>query len=250
MSLRTESEPGQRVAAGVMALVLAVGLLFSVGCETAVMLRDKGEIAYNGQRYQQAESYYQRSLDKRPESWASQWGLGKTYLAMDRPRAAEIALEHAYELRGDHEETPEILDDLAAAYYMQGNRETTLRSFLAETTRRYQRSEAFLRQGEHLAKLGDVDAAVVAYRKAGYFADDGDSEPFVKMADFYESVGDSANAVQALRFAYWMDPETPGIAQRFRKYGVVPGPTVGLEPPRAQKVKRGLIPFDMPAFER
>jgi len=248
MSVRTESHPG-RCRVGLVAALLPALLLLG-GCETASMLREKGETAYHGQRYGQAESYYQRSLDKRPDSWESQWGLGQSLLALDRPRQAEIALEHAYELRSDHDETPEILDDLAAAYYRQGNRETTLRSFLAETADRYRTSDAFLRQAEYLAKLGDVDAAVIAYRKAGYFAEDGDSEPFVKMADFYESVGDSANAVQALRFAYWMDPETPGLPARFRKYGIVPGPTVGLEPPRQQKVKKGLIPYDLPKLER
>jgi len=247
MTRRMDSAPSGFVVP--MLALLALMLVPATGCMTASMLREKGETAYNGQRYSDAVSLYQQSLDKKPESWESQWGLGKALLAMGRYRSAEIALEHAYELRGEHEETPEVLDDLAMAYFQQGNRETTLRSFLRETTDRYQTSAAFLRQGEYLFKLGDVDAAVVAYRKAGYFADDGDSKPFVKMADFYEAVGDSSNAVQALRFAYWMEPETPGLANRFRKYGIVPGPTIGLEPPRQPKVRRGLIPFDPPSFK-
>jgi len=222
-------------------LLLLPLLLIQVGCESSVVLREHGDNAYRGQRYADAESYYTRALKLRPNNWRAQYGLGKTYLAVEKPLKAEGPLEEAYLLRDEHLETPAILDRLAESYYQQGNRTLTLRSMLQEATDRYQTPHDFLRQADYMERTGDLDAAVVAYRKACFFTPDGDSDPFMQMADFYERVGDEANAVQALRFAYYMDPETEGIEQRFRAHGIVPGPTVGLKPPRKAKVKRGVF---------
>ena len=77
---------------------------------------------------------------------------------------------------------------------------------------------------------GDIDQAKLAYRKAAFFALPGDAEPFLTLADFYESIGDTANAVTALRHAYTVTPKDRQIHDRLRRYGIVPGPTAQLPP--------------------
>ena len=43
-----------------------------------------------------------------------------------------------------------------------------------------------------------------------------------------------ANAVKALRYAFYVYPQHPEIPDRFRKFGLVPGPTLRTEPPKPE----------------
>ena len=79
-----------------------------------------------------------------------------------------------------------------------------------------------------LMEQGDIDQTKLAYRKAALFAKPGNAEPFLTLTDFYESIGDTANAVTALRHAYTITPKDQQIHDRLRRYGIVPGPTATL----------------------
>ena len=50
------------------------------------------------------------------------------------------------------------------------------------------------------------------------------------MADFFESVGNNQGAITALGKAYYITPRSLTRPERFRRYGLVPGPTLAIEP--------------------
>jgi cytochrome c-type biogenesis protein CcmH/NrfG len=103
---------------------------------------------------------------------------------------------------------------------------------LQQAADRYGRPEDYLRQGVYLGKSGDVDGAKLAFAKAIRFAPKDDATPFIALAEFYDSLGSGADALTALRQAYYVAPDNVHIAEEIRRHGMVPGPTVALEPQR------------------
>ncbi len=174
---------------------------------------------------------YERAAQEDPTSWKSWMGLGKMRLELNEPEAARIALERAIALRPrDPQATPEMLDMLAEAFYQQENEEQMYR-FLTWMVSNYKASEDFRRQGVYLTRMGDVDNARVALAKALRFADEDDAAVYLAIADYYIVVNDSPRAIEALRYAHYLDPDSEDVARRFRQLGIVPGPTQRQVPP-------------------
>lgn len=220
--------------AALAALMMVIGL-GQAGCETSYMMREKGHVAMRQGDPAQATHHYARAVEKSPHDYLSQYHLGVAYLEMGEPLKAQLALEQALTLRPDgSDRTRDILDHLAEAMYQQG-RYDSLHTFLAQSASYYGRTEDYLRQADYLARTGDVDAAKVAYRKAAYFAAPGDAEPYLAIARFYDSFNDVPSAIEALRYGYYVDPKNRQIADALRKYGIVPGPTVAIEPPKPER---------------
>lgn len=215
-------------------LALALLVMFSVGCETTnPELRHRGNAAYLSGNYERSLEFYGQAVRQRPTDVEAQYGLGRAHLALDQPRDALLALEEAWALAGDDpNRTPDILDGLAEALY-QLDRHERLHAFLDRTASQYGGTRDYIRQGDYLVRMGDMDAAEAAYRRAARFAADGNAEPFLALAEFYENVNDVSKAVQALRWGYYVDPNDAEVAQRLRDHGLVPGPTVAEEPDRA-----------------
>ncbi len=224
----SDRRSSSRIGACLLALVMVVS---TVGCETNVALRGQGISAMERGDLQTARQRFARAVERKPQDYRAQYHLGVVELELGNALAAELALERALELRpNDPELTPDILDHLAEAMYQRG-RVDTLHSWLAGIADRYGKSRDYVRQGRYLAKTGDIDAAKVAYRKAMRFAEGREIEPYLEAADFFESIGDVPAAIEVLRQAYYYWPDYPGLGNRFRKFGVVPGPTVAAEPP-------------------
>lgn len=215
-------------------LILVATLLVQVGCETTLMMRDKGHAAMHLGDYEQAAGHYGRAVDKSPHDYLSQYYLGVAHLKQGQPLRAQLALERALTLRPQGSpHTDDILDHLAESMYQQG-RYDSLHTFLDGSAKYYGRTQDYLRQADYLAKTGDVDAAKVAYRKAAYFARSGDATPYIAIADFYDSFNDVPSAIESLRYGYYVDPDNQEVADGLRKYGIVPGPTVAIEPPKPE----------------
>lgn len=238
MKLMTRSGRSGRGIVPLGAVLLGGLLLVASGCATSnPELRHRGSIAYNRGNYVESRDRYAQAVDQRPQDFEAQIGLGRAYLALERPRHAQHALEKARVLVEDKPEVREqVLDLLAEALYRQ-ERHDRLHAFLADAADQYGTVRDFLRQGEYLEKLGDVDGAEAAYRKAGYFAPWGEVEPYLAQASFYDSINDEPNAVQALRHAYYVDRTNREVAERLRDHGVVPGPTVAERPPKSEMIE-------------
>ena len=212
-----------------------LGTLALTGCKNNVVYRELGYESYRQQDFSTAAEQFQAAVDKKPSDYRSQYYLGVSMLQLDKPIPAQTPLEQALELRPDDPEwTPRIADSLAETYYRQ-ERYETLYGFLDNMIQTYNQSSVdFLRKAKYLGLLGDADGQKTALQKAAFFAPEGDTAPYLAIADFYESVNDTPNAIQALRFAYHVDSENDLVKDRLRGLGIVPGPTIADAPPKPE----------------
>jgi len=227
-----------RVNRRTLVLLVGGGLIAGtlVGCHTPTpVLRQRGLDAYRVQDYEAARSNFQQVVHRNPSDWKANYHLGKIALADDKPLTARTYLEAAYTVRNEgpprHPETFEIVDALAEALYQQGDYPRLI-GFTEEVIDHFGRVTDYLRKADYLAQMGDHDAAIVVYKQAIKTGPADDPTPYVALADFYDAIGDREAAVLQLRYAYTIDPGDQAIADRLRAHGVVPGPTVMLEPPR------------------
>jgi Flp pilus assembly protein TadD len=181
--------------------------------------------------------------------------MGLVKLAQERPLDARLHLEVAYSLRDSDPETPDILDALAKALFMEGAT-SKLDIMLRSATATYGTPRDYYRQAEYLAKAGDVDGARAAYLKAMKVAKPEDITPFIKQADFYEGLGDKVNAVIALQQAAAIEPQNRVIAQRISKLVLdttpgktLPPETVNAAPARELSTETVVTPAAQPVIE-
>jgi tetratricopeptide (TPR) repeat protein len=214
---------------------LAAALLLAGGCQTPPhVLRERGLEDHRWGRYDQARQHFQKLHDQKPSDWMANYYLGVLALREGNIQQARNHLEVAYSLRGEgppeHPQTPQIVDALAEALFRSGE-QVQLVGFLNEAIRNYGTVRDYIRKGRYLQQMGDPDAALVTYRTAARIAGRNDAAPYVALADLYDQLGDREATVEHLRYAWWISPKDPQIAQRLEAHGIVPGPTVGRQPP-------------------
>jgi len=220
------------------ALLAAVALL-TAGCQTNTSVREEGVILYQGGDYPAAAAKFQRATELLDSDYKSHYLLGLAQLKLGRPVAAQVSIERGLAVRFDDPALrADMLDALAEAYFQQGEaRYDNLAAFLTSTAAERNASRDYLRQGKYLAKMGDADAARTALRKGAQFARPNDPSPYMAAADFYRALGDVPNELVSLKYAYYIDPKLPGLNDRIRALGTVPGPTVALEPPKPEVLR-------------
>lgn len=211
--------------ATLLTLVLAVA-----GCGPSVYsLRERGTVAYQAGRYDQAERNFERVVKHQPSDAMANYYLGLLALRDGEASEARNHLEIAYTLFEARPELPpempRLLDALAEAMFRQ-DEPRQLIAFTEQAIDRFGNLSDYLRKAEYLARLGDHDSALTAYRAAIEIAEAGDPRAYLALADFYESIGDRDKAVTALTNAYRADPEHQPTRDRLRAYGIVPGPTL------------------------
>ncbi|MEM8738367.1 MAG: hypothetical protein AAGG38_07820 [Planctomycetota bacterium] len=217
------------------AAMLLVAVMTATGCKNHVVYREKGYDQYRAADYAAAADNFREAVKLKPGDFRSQYYLAASLLKQDQAIAAQIPLERALTLRGgDPEWRPRIADLLAESYYQQ-ERFDTLYAFLDDQIRTYsQQTPDFLRKAKYLDLLGDADGQKIALQKAAYFAPADDATPYLAIADFYLTVNDVPNAIQALRFGYYVDAENEDVKDGLRGLGVVPGPTIADAPPKPE----------------
>lgn len=227
----TTSRRARTLIRSTLMVICLAGL---VACKTPNnFLRQQGITALERGDLAQAQQRFQTAAAQDPTDWKAQYYLGSVLLEQGQPLDAQLTLEKARSLRPAHAETPDILDKLAEAIYQQNRREALV-VMLDEAASEFGAVRDFLRQGDYLARIGEVDLALIAYQKAVRFAVAGDPQPYLRKAAFHEQIGDSAGAIQALRHAYHAAPNDPAVAAKLRQFGIVPGPTVALPPEHQQ----------------
>lgn len=202
------------------------------GCYNPPLERERAKRSLDAGNYGSAESRLLVLVDRERTDWEAHYLLGLTYLAQDRPVAAQSELEEALAVRDrDKDNTPLILDAIAEAIFQQG-RYAQLYLFLDDQIDRYEGWEDYARKARFLDKASDIDGAALAYRQAAYFSRNESADIYVEIADFYEKLGDYDKAVQSLKWAYYIDEDREDLPGRFRGLGVVPGPTLKEQPPQ------------------
>jgi tetratricopeptide (TPR) repeat protein len=217
----------RRTVATAVLMFVAMGLL--AGCqEPNSLLRKRGVEAWDAKDVDRAESQFGRAVEQDSTDWKATWYMGRVRLEQNRPLEAQLLLEKALTLRPDKEQTPYILDDLAESLYQQ-EEYGQLYSLLSQAAEGSGSWYEHLRKAKYLAKAGDPDGARASFYKAAQYHEPDDNTVYLAMADFYESLNDSPNAILALRRAYTIKPNSPLVANRLRHHGEVPGPTLRLD---------------------
>lgn len=213
---------------GVLAVVLpSLGCGFNASYQKQEALKEMDRGEYHAARNRLLEVTQQSRSD-----WEGHYYLGLVHLELDEPVKAQTQLGQALAVQDRNPEwTPKILDAMAQSLYDQ-DRPDELFAFLRAQIDRYGTWEDYARQARFLAKSGDIDGAALAYRKAAYFSKNRDEDIYLEISAFYESIGDQDRAVQALKWAYWINPQHTQIPSDFRRLGLVPGPTLREEPPK------------------
>lgn len=191
--------------------------------------RKEGLRAYRAGNYPLAQERFGRAVNQNATDWNAHYYLGRSYMEQGRPLDAQLHFEKALTLRDTPPERDMILDALAESLLRQDQLEN-LALMLQKAADEYHTSRDFRRQARYLARIGDVDGAKLAYEKTLMLAPADDATPYIELADFLESVGDTQGAIRATRQAYYIAPQRADLADRLRRYGLVPGPTVALPP--------------------
>ena len=226
------------VLLGLFALMLTTGCFKPApadgGFYNPAVEKFKAKKAIDAGNYAAAEPRLNLVLRNDPTDWEGHYLMGLTRLGQNRAIEAQSELEQALAAEDRHdEETPKILDALARSLEQQELYDQ-LYAFLDAQIERYEGWEDYARKARFLAKANDIDGAALAYRQAAYFSRNETEEIYLEIAEFYEARGDYPKAVQALKWAYYINDENETIPDRFRRLGVVPGPTLKEAPPRPE----------------
>jgi len=233
----------------VSALLCSLTLLG--GCSTTTSItnahgRLAGYRAYKDGEIEKARGHFQKCVDRDPTDLKSNYYLGRVLLDhYSQPALAQKHFETAYavlhnrakeQIRDNPERldtgvpTPrlsEVADGIAEAMYRQDLR-VQLSGFLNEVIAYRGSYDDYRRKAIYLHKMNDHDGARDAYITAAKVSGSSRAEPYVELADFYDSIGARAKASIALRKAYGIDPQHPGLDGKIRSHGMVPGPTLAL----------------------
>lgn len=231
---------------GAGAILLSMAL--TVGCASV-----PGQIARAEKKIEEgdlagAERQLDAVFENDPSQWKALYLRAQVRMQQGRYQDAQYLLERSVALRYRHEETADIHDLMAESIYRQRDHDA-LRAMLRQAADRYATQRDFLREGKYLSLIGDPDGAELAYAKAVAVSEDTrytpyarktaePAVPYIKQANFYESIGRRDNAVISLRKAYYFAPDDLTLQKRLRAYGVVPGPAAALKPEREVQVKK------------
>jgi len=218
-----------------MTAVLALcGLLLCTGCYNPAVEKFHSRKAMDAGDYATAEQKLVAVIENDPSDWEGHYLLGLAYLGQNRPVEAQSELEQALAVKDRSKtQTPKILNALADALHQQKSYDQ-LYAFLDAQIARYEGWEDYARKARFLVKANDMDGASLAYAQAALFSRNADDNIYIEMAEFYEGLGDYDKAIQCLKWAYYINDERPSLPNRFRKLGVVPGPTLKEEPPQPE----------------
>jgi len=211
--------------------VLTLALLPLVGCFNPTFEKAQGKKAYEAGDYTAAAGRYFAVTEHSEHDWEAHYYLGLCYLEIGEPVKAQTSLEQALAVKENSKMwAPPILDALAEAYFQQ-DRFDAMYAFLQEAVDQYGTWKDYARQARYMAKAGDNDGAALTYYKACFFSGNKEADIYVEAADFYESIANYKTAVKYLKWAYYINSEYPDIDARFERLGVVPGPTLRVQPP-------------------
>lgn len=209
-------------------------VLLCVGCYNPPVEKFHSRKAMDAGDYATAEQKLLGVVDHDPSDWEGHYLLGLAYLGQKRPVEAQSQLELALAVNDRSEdETPKILDALAQSLEQQESYDQ-LYAFLDAQIARYEGWEDYARKARFLAKANDIDGAALAYRQSAFFSRNETEKIYIEIATFYEGLGDYDKAIQSLKWAYYINEENASIPNRFRKLGVVPGPTLKEAPPQPE----------------
>lgn len=224
------------VLAIVLVLVLVLGGVFVLGgCGPSNNVRRtlslnnlhiRAAVAEDEGDWDEAYALWSEYVDRRPQSALAEYRLGMVEMRLGRYRDAVGHLRVAHDLKpGD----VEYIEALAEALIASGDTEG-LMTLLRQTVDEGEPGSGYLRMGRYAQEAGLLDEAREALSLAIVQGRGLSAEPYIAMADFGRATGNRALELRNLRYALWFDRTNPEISSRLESLGVIPGPSLVLEP--------------------
>jgi tetratricopeptide (TPR) repeat protein len=207
-----------------VALILA-GVLWMGGCTVdAVRLNQKAQIYYDYNKYDEAIELLEKSVKADYENPASHYWLGRCFEAQGKLEKA--IFEYGLAVRfGPSVDNLNIA--LVRALYNFGEQEKSMQATRQFLAHREGRAGDFYYIAEQFHEQGMDDQAILAYQHAQQ-VEPRNPEPSLRLADFYQSLGEPELARNCLVQAMKIDPTYPGLARKLgeQHYQVeIPQPT-------------------------
>lgn len=221
---------------GAMVLMLTMSAAMGLGgCNTAgkvkktLALNDlhiRAAVAEDEGDWDEAYALWSEYVDRRPQSALAEYRLGQVEMRLG---LYEQAVGH---LRVAHDLEPgniQYLEALAQAYVAVGEQDQ-LMTLLRQTAEEGPDGSGYLRMGRFAQEAGLLDEAKEAFELAIVNYRGQSAEPYMAMADFGQAIGNHDMEVRNLRYALWFDRDHASISARLRDLGMIPGPSLALEP--------------------
>jgi tetratricopeptide (TPR) repeat protein len=185
----------------------------------AAIAEDKGDDA-------RALELWSEYVDRRPQSALAEYRLGRVETRLGMTQQAIGHLRIAHDLKPGNIEYIEALSEAL----IQANRADALMKLLEESINEGEPGSGQLRLARYAQRVGLMDEAREALLLA--IAEQGKltPAPYLAMADFMNTIGDQDGEVRYLRQALWFDASDPTILGRLESMGMIPGPSLAIEP--------------------
>lgn len=175
---------------------------------------------------QKAYEYWTQYVEMRPHEANGEYRLGRVENMLGKHRDAANHLRIAHDLKPGN---VTYIEELALALTESGQREELL-SLLHATVNEGADGSGYIRLARYASRAGMMDEAREALMTAVALNGGTSPTPHIAMADFARETGDTEAEVLALRHALWFDPADATILARIRELGVIPGPSLALDP--------------------
>lgn len=169
---------------------------------------------------------WQQYVDRRPHAHFAEYELGLIETKMGLYTEAIGHLTTAHDLRPSN---IEYIEALADAYHQSGQVKGMM-GLMRATVDEGEPGSGHLRLATYARRVGLLDEAKSAIRSAMIYSRGESAEPYIAMADLANQIGDAELEELALRQALWFDPASDVLNQRFLGLGIVPGPSLAIEP--------------------
>ncbi len=185
----------------------------------AAIAEDKGD-------YQTAYDLWTNYVERRPQSVLAEHRLGLVEIELGLYEQAIGHLRIAHDLKPGN---IEYINALATALLKAGQKDA-LMALLLETTDEGPAGSGQLRLARFAQQAGLMDEAHQALLRS-IIENNGQSPiPYIEMANFANTIGDSNAEIKNLRYALWFDRSDPVILNRLTNLGMIAGPSLALIP--------------------
>lgn len=165
-------------------------------------------------------------VEQRPQSALAEYRLGQVEMQLGLYNQAVTHLRVAHDLEPGN---LEYLEALADALVVTGQDQQLL-TLLRQTAEEGPNGSGYLRTARYAQEAGMMDEAREALSLAIVNARGESAEPYLAMAAFSRTIGDSDEEVRNLRQALWFDRSDEMINTRLSELGMIPGPSLALQP--------------------
>lgn len=210
-----------------IALVLLASFIALAGCQANPQpYIDTGDKALAVGNYNRAAADYEKALEMRPDMAAVRNSLARAYIGQGKYLEGAEMAKGAYAQRPD---VPAYADTVAEALLLAGRNDEMFR-FLRQNAADRGRVDDWIRLGRYSQRAGDPDSAQTALLTAARIDDGRTPDPQIALFDLYSALGQSDKAMQRLRMAYYIDPQSSLVRNRLTQQNITPGQGFGLKP--------------------